>query len=327
MQRKDGDGKGRRRGVSIGLATAAVLGIMILQSWKVTGGIEATSIALGIEPATAAERTKSGKAAKDSAEVKAAKDEAASLSALKAVKTYDQARWHPIHFKPMIDSATDAQCLSCHKEVLETKVRAQSPAGVKAADAVAWYQTLDTYSGDQATFHQRHMSTPFAKQVMNLKCNFCHQGNDPREEASGSSATTTAAATGPHDLRKQNSTASTCLLCHGKFPAENMGLEGKWPELREGMESAEAPNGCLTCHAEQFRTVRHQVSYLNDGAIEAAAKESSDTCFGCHGGRQWYRISYPYPRHPWPGMDASSTPDWAKDRPAVSDPRYALPAK
>ncbi len=25
--------------------------------------------------------------------------------------------------------------------------------------------------------------TPFAKKVMNLQCTFCHQGNDPREEA------------------------------------------------------------------------------------------------------------------------------------------------
>ena len=59
-------------------------------------------------------------------------------------------------------------------------------------------------------------------------------------------------------------------------------------------------------------------------AIEQAATESADTCYGCHGGRSWYRISFPYPRHPWPGMP-EDTPDWAKSRPTSSDPRYALP--
>jgi hypothetical protein len=103
-----------------------------------------------------------------------------------------------------------------------------------------------------------------------------------------------------------------------------MGLPPKWEETREGLESADAPNGCLSCHAEQFRTVRHHVTYLDAKGIEDAAKESSDACFGCHGGRSWYRISYPYPRHPWPDMPAD-LPDWAKDRPKTSDPRFALP--
>lgn len=304
--------------MTVGLTAAVlVLGAMLFQSWKVSSGIETIGRAIGIRPATAAERAAD--------EAQARKQEAATLAALKAVTDYQAAKWHPIHFKPMIDTATDAQCLVCHKEVLADKVSAQSPAGVKAAASVAWYQTLDTYTGEQATFHQRHITTPMAKQLMNLNCSFCHQGNDPREEASGSSASTKASSTGPHDLRKVNVTATTCLLCHGKFPAESMGLEGKWSDLREGMESAEAPNGCLTCHAEQFRTVRHQVSYLHPDAIEAAAKSgSSDVCFGCHGGRQWYRTSYPYPRHPWPGMDTSGTPDWAKGRPTESDARYAV---
>ncbi len=91
------------------------------------------------------------------------------------------------------------------------------------------------------------------------------------------------------------------------------------------MESAEAPNGCLSCHAEQFRTVRHRVNYLKADNIEKLAKKDSDVCYGCHGGRQWYRTSYPYARHPWPGM--SDTPDWAKDRPAESEPQFRLPQK
>jgi hypothetical protein len=46
-----------------------------------------------------------------------------------------RAVYSPLHFKPAIASATDAQCLACHREVLEDRVRAVSPAGVKAADS------------------------------------------------------------------------------------------------------------------------------------------------------------------------------------------------
>ena len=99
------------------------------------------------------------------------------------VQDYERARWHPIHFKPAIETATDAQCLECHQEILDRKVREQSPAGVKAADTLAWYQTLSTYEGEQETFHRRHLTTPLAMQLMDMKCTTCHQGNDPREEA------------------------------------------------------------------------------------------------------------------------------------------------
>lgn len=237
---------------------------------------------------------------------------------------YLDASHDPIHFKPAIDTATNEQCLTCHKEILERDVRSKTPAGVKADDVLAWYQTLDTYAGDQETFHKRHLSTPFAKKVMNLKCNFCHQGSDIREEAPGSSATTTVADLGNFTLRKQVNPSNSCLMCHGAFPATNMGLEGSWHELREGFENEDAPNGCLTCHAEQFRTVRHQVNYLNAKAIEDLAKSgSSDSCYGCHGGRAWYRISYPYPRHAWPDMDPE-VPEWAKNRPTQSAAEYQL---
>lgn len=268
---------------------------------------------------------------------------------LAKITDYQKARYHPLHFKPAIDTATNEQCLACHKEILTSKVREASPAGLKSANSQAWYQTLDTYTGTQDTFHARHLTSPLAKEVMNLQCNFCHQGNDPREEAPGSSAPSqpvamaSAKATGTDatttqaigagqapafTLRKMVNPSETCLRCHGQFPYQNMtGLEQPWHMVRDGLETPEAPNGCLSCHAEMFRTVRHQVSYLNADAIEAAAKKgSSDLCYGCHGGRSWYRISYPYPRTPWPGMDPA-VPDWAKDRPTASEAKYQLPKK
>lgn len=251
-----------------------------------------------------------------------------SVAELRKISDYDQARWHPLHFKGAIETATNDQCLACHQEILTRKVSPQSPAGVKSAESIAWYQTLETYAGSQETFHARHLETPFAKTTMNLSCNFCHKGHDPREEAPGSSATALPQGQpAGFTLRKVVDPSNTCLMCHGQFPAENMGLSGTWHENRESLESAEAPNGCLSCHAEQFRTVRHQVNFLKADAIEAAAKTSSDTCFGCHGGRAWYRISYPYPRHPWPGMDTAEVPEWAKDRPSQSRPEHRIDGK
>ncbi|MGF1644955.1 MAG: hypothetical protein ACFCUJ_15060 [Thiotrichales bacterium] len=222
---------------------------------------------------------------------------------------YDAARWHPSHFKPDIDHTSDAQCLACHQEVLDTRVRAVTPAGVKTADTLAWYQTLDTYDGEQDTLHRRHLATPLAQQLMNLRCNTCHQGNDPREEASGSATDTQAGLV----LRKQVN-PDVCLMCHGKFNNEIMGIPGPW------LEHAETFGACTGCHAG-IRTERHQVNFLNAAAIETAGAESSDVCYGCHGGRSWYRIAYPYPRHAWPGM-APDVPEWAKQRPTESQPRF-----
>lgn len=272
----------------------------------------------------------------DDAAAAADPEKFASVEAVKArlpKLDYQRARFDPIHFKPVIDHASNEACQVCHREILTGKPRETSPAGVKASETLAWYQTLDTYAGDQQTFHWRHLQSPYAKQVMNLSCTFCHQGNDPRErsphvtatDAKGAIVTSWPSGAPPFTLRKTVNPSETCLRCHGKYPAENMGLTGTWPELRESLESPDAPNGCLTCHND-IRTNRHQVSYLKPEAIEKAAKGSSDVCFGCHGGRQWYRISFPYPRHPWTGMP-DETPDWAKDRPKTSDPRFALPQK
>lgn len=243
---------------------------------------------------------------------------------------YEAARYHPLHFQPAIATASSAECLACHKEIVSNDVRAESPAGLKAEDSLAWYQTLDTYAGAQADFHWRHIESDFAKSVMKLECSFCHKGSDPREESPDMMPGRdhyTAAATPEFTLRKMVNPSETCLLCHGAMPdpVNIMGLGGSWPEVRADMEYAEAPNGCLSCHAETFRTNRHQVNYLNAATIEDLARNgTSDTCYGCHGGRQWYRISYPYARHPWPGMDTETVPDWAADRPTSSKPEHQI---
>jgi hypothetical protein len=224
---------------------------------------------------------------------------------------YDRARWDPIHFKPAIDTATDEQCLACHQEILDRKVRAESPAGVTASEALAWYQTLDTYQGEQDTFHRRHLASEYASSVMDLKCNTCHQGNDPREETANSAADTSSMLT-----QRKHVDPMVCAMCHGQHDATVMGLPpGHWSETGKLFN-----NSCLTCHAA-IRTNRHQVNFLKADAIEAAGKEDSDVCFGCHGGRAWYRISYPYPRHAWPGA-GDTVPDWAKDRPTESQARF-----
>ena len=238
---------------------------------------------------------------------------AAETGSIETGLDYERSRWHPLHFKPAIETATDEQCLACHQDVLDRKVKEQSPAGVKSADSLAWYQTLDVYEGQQETFHARHLVTPLAKQLMNLQCNFCHQGNDPREEAPNPPTDDDAGFT----LRKMVNPETTCLKCHGRHNYEIMGLVGAWNETRESMG-----NSCLTCHVA-IRTNRHQVTYLNAEEIETAGQENSDVCFGCHGGRQWYRYTYPYPRHPWPGM-AEEVPDWATDRPTESEARFRL---
>ncbi len=224
---------------------------------------------------------------------------------------YDGARWDPRHFKPLIDQTSDAECLQCHAEVLSSRVREQSTAGLRADRSLAWYQTLDTYAGAQDTFHRRHMSSAFAREVMDLRCNTCHQGHELRDEAPGTHVTSQGAG---YTLRKQVD-PDTCVMCHGKFNWEVMGLPGSWDEHGESFG-----NDCMACHAG-IRTTRHRVNFLKAEAIEAAAQKSTDVCYGCHGGRAWYRISYPYPRHAWEGMDAE-VPEWAKDRPTRSAPRF-----
>jgi hypothetical protein len=241
------------------------------------------------------------------------------FSAPVASKDLLRATYDPIHFKPAIETAKDEQCLACHREVLDDKVRKTSPAGVKASTSLAWYQRLTTYSGEQDTFHRRHLTTPMARELMNFSCNTCHQGNDPRDEAPGTSATGTPQSDNGFTLRKAVNTEATCLKCHGQMNTPVMGLPSPWPESKEMFG-----NSCLTCHAA-IRTNRHQVTYLKAQAIEEAGQKNADVCYGCHGGRAWYRVGYPYPRHSWEGM-SPEVPDWAKDRPTESEARFVLPA-
>ncbi len=236
-----------------------------------------------------------------------------TLSAAEQAKPdYQRAMWDPIHFSPAIDTATDEQCLKCHQETLDRKVLPSSPAGVSTEATLAWYQTLTTYAGPQETFHRRHLVTPLAKKLMDMKCITCHQGENPREEAVIPPDMQNTRFT----LRKQVN-PEICLMCHGDNPYQMMGLPSPWEESSEMFQ-----NNCLLCHAG-IRTNRHQVNYLKADAIEEAGKENSDSCFGCHGGRQWYRIPYPYTRHAWKGM-AEEIPEWAKDRPTESEPRFRL---
>lgn len=264
------------------------------------------------------------------AELAALEARVAGLEAAIPAMDYQAALYHPLHFAPAIETASSAECLACHKEIIAHPLREESQAGVKAADSLAWYQTLDTYAGPQADFHWRHLESDFAKQVMKLECNFCHKGNDPREESPDmmpGRAAFSAGATPEFTLRKMVNPSETCLLCHGAMPDPEgiMGLSGPWHEARLDLEYAEAPNGCLSCHAETFRTNRHQVNYLNAATIEELARSgTSDSCYGCHGGRAWYRISYPYARTPWPGMDPETVPDWAEGRPAAPKPEHRI---
>lgn len=232
-----------------------------------------------------------------------------------AEQNYLQAAYSPLHFRPAIEAADDAQCLACHREVLDDKVRVDSPAGRKAELMRAWYQQTPTYTGEQDTFHRRHLVTPLARQLMNLRCNTCHEGHDPREEAQGAAADAAPQSDAGFTLRKQVNPETACLRCHGQFSWQLMGLPGPWEEHK-----AVFGNNCQTCHAA-IRTKRHEVTYLNAAAIEEAGKAGADACYGCHGGRAWYRIAHPYARTPWPDMPAE-VPEWAKSRPTQSEARF-----
>ena len=269
------------------------------------------------------------------AEIAAIGEKLAALKASLPGMDYQRARYHPIHFQPAIATATDSECLACHKEILNHKVAVASPAGLRADSTIAWYQTLDTYMQDQQDFHWRHMESDFAKATMKLTCNFCHKGNDPREESPDMMPGRHAFSSPVQPEftnRKMVNPSETCLRCHGQMPdpVNIMGLGGPWPEVRADMEdpTSDDPtlaNGCLSCHAETFRTNRHNVTYLNAASIEDLAQAGSDTCYGCHGGRAWFRTSYPYPRTAWPGMDTETVPDWALGRQTRSDVAWRMP--
>lgn len=227
-----------------------------------------------------------------------------------------EARWDPLHFKPAIETASNEQCLVCHQEILDRQPLPVTPAGVKASDTLAWYQTVDIYEGEQDSFHRRHLVSDMARELMDLKCNTCHQGHNANKQVSSES----------HIRYESPAIAKEvdpdiCLLCHGDFDYEIMlGMAKPWEESREIFK-----NSCMVCHG-LFRTNAHNVNYLKKEAIDRLGMENGETCYGCHGGRKWYRIAYPYPRNPWPGM-SSVVPDWAKSRPIESQSRFLLGVK
>jgi hypothetical protein len=176
----------------------------------------------------------------------------------------------------------------------------------------AWYQRLDGYQGEQETFHRRHLSTPEAERLMDFRCNTCHQGHDPKDETSGSADDTQTGL-----ISRRSVDPEICLMCHGTFDWQVMaGLAGDWPEVRDQFK-----DDCVTCHLE-YRTVRHRLNFLQAEAIEEAGKESSDSCYGCHGGRAWYAIPFPYVRRPWLERMPEVEPDWARGRPTQYDERF-----
>lgn len=238
---------------------------------------------------------------------------ACASGALAQSGNYQRDKLHPAHTQPTINSTDDSECLACHAEILRPSVRAQSPAGLSAQSSKAWYQQTSTYQGEQDTFHRRHLSTPMAKELMNLRCNTCHQGSNPRDQHPMSAADTQR--TGGFVTRKSVDPEKTCLMCHGQMNYTVMGLPDAWPKSKDMFQ-----NNCMLCHAA-IRTERHKVNFLNAEAIEKAGATNGDTCYGCHGGRAWYRLNFPYPRHAWNGMP-DDTPAWAKTRPTSSNPRF-----
>ena len=98
---------------------------------------------------------------------------------------------------------------------MSQKVKDSSQAGVSASTVKAWYQNLDTYSGQQETFHWRHMESPLAKRLTQFKCTTCHQGNDPREKALVPESVDGGM---PAFTLRKTVNPQMCLMCHGKFP-------------------------------------------------------------------------------------------------------------
>lgn len=194
---------------------------------------------------------------------------------------YRGARLHPIHFRPQIQTSGDGECLQCHSEILKNSVLERTPSGLSGKELRSWYQNTSTYEGGQSTFHVRHLTGPLAKRILNFQCKDCHLGSDPFNEAD-------VPKKGDFTLRKSVNVQETCLKCHGTFPYEKMNLSGNWESVKESVGG-----NCLVCHSG-IRTDRHNADYLQKEEIEKAAKENPDVCYGCHGGRAWYRISYDY---------------------------------
>ena len=77
---------------------------------------------------------------KPGADIKAAATKAVAVDAENGGKLL-RATYSPLHFKPAIESASDDQCLACHKEVLEDKPRVAS-LGISGQVLIAVIRTL-----------------------------------------------------------------------------------------------------------------------------------------------------------------------------------------
>jgi hypothetical protein len=186
--------------------------------------------------------------------------------------------WERSHFPPGEDSL-DGRCLGCHADVLEQAPRRAMPAGALPEGLLPPYQRLATYDGGQASFHWRHRRSSYAQSVMRMRCQSCHRGRDPRLPEVHRHEREFPVA-----LRKRVH-PNLCVNCHGRFPDHRAAFDGDWPAVRQRFDG-----NCLVCH-EGDSARRHHNPLLDREAVEAQARDSGDVCYGCHGGRAWYRVS------------------------------------
>jgi hypothetical protein len=182
-----------------------------------------------------------------------------------------RASYSPLHFKPAIDTATDAQCLACHKEVLEDKPRVASPAGVRAADSIAWYQRTSTYSGEQDSFPSPAPGDADGAGLDEPALHHLPSGPGPARGSAGLLGDGDAPDRSPaspcasRSIRKPPASSATASF----RPRRSWACPARGPRSRTCSRTT-----AWRCHAA-IRTNRHQVSYLNADAIEAAAREGT----------------------------------------------------
>ena len=152
---------------------------------------------------------------------------------------------------------------------------------------------------------------------MNLRCHLPPGARSARGGA-GIVATASPQATTDFTLRKQVDVETTCLKCHGQMNTVIMGLPGPWPESK-----ASVRNGCLTCHAISARPPSGDLPECQRPS-KRPGRNNADTCYGCHGGRAWYRIAYPI--RATPGRHAGRRAGLGKGQPTQSEARFQLPA-
>lgn len=190
---------------------------------------------------------------------------------------YERSRLSDVHTDSAKKGIQDATCLNCHQDIFDADgaVLAATDPTIDLSKLKPWYQDVKTYQGPQLRFHYRHLKTPLATSIMNLSCVFCHENTEvratyPGEDSGGS-------------FRKQVSSETKCLLCHGQFPPAH-GMS--WPALQKTIGG----QGCLACHqVDTLSTILGEVAYLKADKIVAQNQDNAVLCYGCHGGRAWYQ--------------------------------------